>query len=100
MSHSHTHSHYNPPGHHSDHIFHSHSHGNSLGVHDRDHYADANKRHFDGSASTYEDQAKTELTHTQSEILLQMYPFDADQTNVMDYACGTGLFVPCEEKSR
>jgi hypothetical protein len=107
MSHSHTHSqsphshsHCNSPGHQGEHhISHSHSHDNSSGVHDRDllDYADANKRHFDGHASTYEDQSKIELAQTQSQHLLQMYPFDAEQTKVMDYACGTGLFIPCEE---
>lgn len=104
MSHSHTHSHsshshshYNSSGHHSgDHISHSHPHDNSPGDQDKDLYADANKRHFDGEAITYEDQAKTELAHTQSQKLLQMYPFDADQTAVMDYACGTGPFISCE----
>lgn len=96
-----SHSHDNSHGLHCENqISHSHFHDDS-GLHSSDPNADANKRHYDGEASTYDGHPQAvAMAHTQSQSLLQIYPFDREVTTVMDYACGTGVSLPYEEKSR
>jgi ubiquinone/menaquinone biosynthesis C-methylase UbiE len=57
--------------------------------------AHANRRHFDQQAGTYDSPHHIDHWQKQSHFLLEMYPFDKDSTTVMDFACGTGVFLPC-----
>lgn len=51
----------------------------------------ANKQHFDKTAHEYDEKpGAIELAHRLAEVMLKAYPFDEDNTTVMDFACGTG----------
>lgn len=80
---------------------HSHSHGQSPlhGLLDHKHpqsindYASSNKERYDKEAATYDDPMKIQFAADVVTVLLRSYNFKPGETKIMEYACGTGLFV-------
>ncbi|UJR22074.1 hypothetical protein I4U23_025140 [Adineta vaga] len=66
----------------ADHHHHHHHH------HD---YAKANADHFSEKSQTYTTELSTELAKRCAASVLKNYPFDSNQTEVLDFACGPGL---------
>jgi len=55
-------------------------------------YSASNKHHFNHVAHTYDSRPHvTELAHKIAGAFLKEYPFNEEETEVMEYACGTGL---------
>lgn len=55
-------------------------------------FAQANARHFDCEAHSYEHHAGTrELIRRIAHAMQREYSFDEESTTVLDYACGTGM---------
>ena len=54
-------------------------------------YAAANAKHFSEQAQTYRSELSLQLAKHGAGAILQNYPFDANQTEVLDFACGPGL---------
>lgn len=55
-------------------------------------YTEANRVHFDKRAATHRDlPSAIELTNRLAPHILSRYPFNEDETTLLDYACGTGL---------
>lgn len=64
--------------------------------HTSEEYSEANRQHFNETASTYDDHPQAiQLAHRLSTAMRTTYPyiFDEDSTCLMDYACGTGALV-------
>ncbi|KAI0062076.1 S-adenosyl-L-methionine-dependent methyltransferase, partial [Artomyces pyxidatus] len=63
---------------------HSHSHAHDVGAN--------NAHHFDDVARKYDDiPGAQELARRVGIAMRSVYPFDEDETTVLDFACGTGL---------
>ncbi|KAI0318506.1 S-adenosyl-L-methionine-dependent methyltransferase [Amylostereum chailletii] len=68
---------------------HSHEHGHSHG-HD---YAQANEAHFNELAHYHEQsQGMNEFFDRLGVIVREIYEFKEDETSVLDFACGIGMF--------
>lgn len=53
----------------------------------------ANADHFSQRATTYRSELSLELAKRCAGVILKNYPFDANQTEVLDFACGPGLMA-------
>ncbi|KAL1749124.1 hexaprenyldihydroxybenzoate methyltransferase [Schizophyllum fasciatum] len=54
--------------------------------------AERNREYFDSVANTYDTKPQAiELARRLASLFVKAHPFDEDSTEVMDYACGTGL---------
>ncbi|KAF4578383.1 S-adenosyl-L-methionine-dependent methyltransferase superfamily protein [Pleurotus pulmonarius] len=68
---------------------HDHDHDHKKDGHD---FAAANAKHFDETAQKFEDQPfAKEFAERQLIAYLGAYPFDGEQTVMMDFACGIGM---------
>jgi 2-polyprenyl-3-methyl-5-hydroxy-6-metoxy-1,4-benzoquinol methylase len=54
-------------------------------------FAVANAKHFSEHAQTYRSELALELAKRSASAILHKYPFDPNQTEVLDFACGPGL---------
>lgn len=64
--------------------------------HDHTHdYTAANKAFYDENLHSYDDPRAIELARRQVAAIKRVYPglLDEDQTTVLDFACGAGMFV-------
>lgn len=58
-----------------------------------DPYIEANRAHFDKDAHKYDDRPiALKLARKVGEVVMTKYEFDEDETVLLDYACGTGMF--------
>jgi ubiquinone/menaquinone biosynthesis C-methylase UbiE len=65
------------------------SHSHDLSEHD---YATANRAYFDEASSKYDEvEGAIALSKRLHSHIIAQYPFSADTTTVLDYACGTGM---------
>jgi 2-polyprenyl-3-methyl-5-hydroxy-6-metoxy-1,4-benzoquinol methylase len=65
---------------------HTHQHH----AHHHDH-AKANAEHFTERAEGYRTELSLELAKRCAGVIVKKYPFDSNQTEVLDFACGPGL---------
>jgi 2-polyprenyl-3-methyl-5-hydroxy-6-metoxy-1,4-benzoquinol methylase len=56
-------------------------------------YTKANADHFTEHAQSYRSELSIELAKRCAGIILKKYPFDSNQTEVLDFACGPGLIA-------
>jgi 2-polyprenyl-3-methyl-5-hydroxy-6-metoxy-1,4-benzoquinol methylase len=56
-------------------------------------YAKANAEHFSEQAPSYRTELSLEIAKRCAGIILKNYPFDSNQTEVLDFACGPGLIA-------
>jgi hypothetical protein len=54
-------------------------------------YAAANAKHLSEQAQTYRSELALQLAKHSAGVILQKYPFDANQTEVLDFTCGPSL---------
>ena len=78
MAEEHTHTH-----HHQHHHHHHHHHD----------FAKANADHFSQHASSYRTELSLEVAKRVAAAVRKNYPFDSNQTEVLDFACGPGLIA-------
>jgi hypothetical protein len=63
-----------------------------------DNFASANRAHYNDGAQDYSKilgSAQVRLYKDLSTVLLRNYAFNATSTEVMEFACGTGLRILC-----
>ena len=70
-----------------EHTHHHHHH------HDHHDYASANAEHFSEQAANYRSELSLEIAKRCAAVMLKNYPFDSNQTEVLDFACGPGLIA-------
>lgn len=56
-------------------------------------YAKSNAEHFSEQASTYRTELSLELAKRCAGVILKNYPFNSNETEVLDFACGPGLIA-------
>ncbi len=53
----------------------------------------ANAEHFSKEAQNYRNEFSLEIAKRCAAVFLKKYPFDANKTELLDFACGPGLIA-------
>lgn len=86
------------------HHHHHHQHHEHQATADKEHdkFAAANEAHFDASAEANDLRPEwKKLAQDAVEVILKAYPtlFEKEKTEVLDFACGTGMPVAHETEN-